>query len=275
MSPTLAAVIEAVRAVGRDEVMPRYLKVAHARKDDGSLFTEADLAAQNALVGRLQAIAPWPVLGEEMDAATHQRCWADGGDGLWCVDPIDGTTNFVSGLPFFAMSIALLRQGRPVLGVVYDPQADECFYAEAGQGAFLDGEPLPLKTAPERLDRCIAGVDFKRIPRVLAGRLAAAHPYSSQRNLGASTLDWCYLAAGRFHVYLHGGQKLWDYAAGALILEESGGRVGRLDGGDFWLGPPWTRSAVAARTPELLAQWQAWLDDPNSPTKSRVNKQDD
>ncbi|MFA5081782.1 MAG: inositol monophosphatase family protein, partial [Hydrogenophilaceae bacterium] len=126
-------------------------------------------------------------------------------------------------------------------------------------GAWLDGERLPLKTAPERLDRCIAGVDFKRIPRALAGRLAAEHPYSSQRNLGASTLDWCYLAAGRFHIYLHGGQKLWDYAAGALILEESGGRVSRLDGGEFWSGDPWTRSVVAARTETLHAQWQAWL----------------
>jgi myo-inositol-1(or 4)-monophosphatase len=257
----LEAVIKAAREVGRGEVMPRYLKVAHARKDDGSLFTEADLAAQQALIARLQAIAPCPVLGEEMDDDAHKRLWDEGCDGLWCVDPIDGTTNFVSGLPFFAMSIAFMKQGRPVLGVVYDPQADECFHAEAGRGAFLDGSPLPLKTAPKHLNRCMAGVDFKRIPRVLAGRLAASHPYSSQRNLGASTLDWCYLAAGRLHVYLHGGQKLWDYAAGALILEESGGCVSQLDGGGFWRGDPWTRSVVAARTPELHRQWLAWLDE--------------
>jgi myo-inositol-1(or 4)-monophosphatase len=256
----LPQVIDAVRAVGRDEVMPRYLKVAHARKDDGSLFTEADLAAQRALIARLTAIAPYPVLGEEMDDAVHKRLWDEGHDGLWCVDPIDGTTNFVSGMPFFAMSIALMKQGRPVLGVVYDPQADECFHAEAGVGAFLGGERLPLKTAPEALNRCIAGVDFKRIPRALAGRLAAQHPYSSQRNLGASTLDWCYLAAGRLHVYLHGGQKLWDYAAGALILEEAGGRVSRLEGGEFWSGDPWTRSAVAGATPALHEQWRDWLD---------------
>lgn len=260
MSPLLAAVIEAARAVGRTEVMPRYLKVAHARKDDGSLFTEADLAAQQALIARLQAIAPYPVLGEEMDDASHRRLWAEGGDGLWCVDPIDGTTNFVSGLPFFAMSIALLKDGRPVLGVVYDPQADECFYAEAGCGAFLDGDRLPLKLPPKALGGCIAGVDFKRIPRALAGRLATEHPYSSQRNLGASTLDWCYLAAGRFYVYLHGGQKLWDYAAGALILEESGGMVSQLDGTPFWQGDPWSRSVLAAVTPTLFGQWRDWLD---------------
>jgi myo-inositol-1(or 4)-monophosphatase len=259
LTPMLAAVIEAARDVGRVEVMPRYLKVAHTRKDDGSLFTEADLAAQKALIARLQAIAPYPVLGEEMDDAAHRQLWQDGDDGLWCVDPIDGTTNFVSGMPFFAMSIALLKRGRPVLGVVYDPQADECFHALAGGGAFLDGDQLPLKTAPGTVSRCMAGIDFKRIPRSLAGRLAAEHPYSSQRNLGASTLDWCYLAAGRIHLYLHGGQKLWDYAAGALILEEAGGCVSRVDGSDFWAGEPWTRSVAAAATPDLHAQWRNWL----------------
>lgn len=259
MSPILEQVIAAARAVGRDEVMPRYLKVAHARKDDGSLFTEADLAAQRALETRLKAIVDCPVLGEEMTDAEQSSLWQAGEAGLWCVDPIDGTTNFVSGLPFFALSIALLRHGRPVLGVVYDPQADECFYAEAGSGAFVDGDPLPLKTPPQKLKRCIAGVDFKRIPRGLAGRLAAEHPYSSQRNLGASTLDWCYLAAGRLHVYLHGGQKLWDYAAGALILEEAGGQVCALDQGGFWEGDPWKRSVIAGLTPELLNQWRDWV----------------
>lgn len=262
MNAILDQVIAAARIVGREEIMPRYMKVAHSRKDDGSLFTEADLAAQQALIVRLQAIAPYPVLGEEMADANHQRLWQGGGDGLWCVDPIDGTTNFVTGLPFFAISIALMKQGRPVLGVVFDPQADECFYAESGRGAFLNGNRLPLKTAPDRLESCIAGVDFKRIPRALASRLAAEHPYSSQRNLGASTLDWCYLAAGRFYLYLHGGQKLWDYAAGALILEEAGGQVGQIDSELFWQGDPWTRSVLAANTPGLFKQWRAWLDNP-------------
>lgn len=259
ISVMLHQVIDAVRAVGREEVMPRYLKVAHARKGDGSLFTEADIAAQHALESRLKAIAPYPVLGEEMDDEAHQQNWAEGDEGLWCVDPIDGTTNFVSGLPFFAMSVALMKQGRPVLGVVYDPHADECFYAERGQGAYLNGDVLPLKSPPASLHLCIAGVDFKRIPRELAVKLAAAHPYSSQRNLGASTLDWCYLAAGRLHVYLHGGQKLWDYAAGALILEEAGGVVSALDQGAFWQGDPWKRSVLAGLTPELHAQWLAWM----------------
>jgi myo-inositol-1(or 4)-monophosphatase len=255
----LAGVIEAVRAVGREEVMPRYLKVSHTRKLDGSLLTEADVAAQTALVTRLSAIAPYPVLGEEMTEDEQRRIWALGEEGLWCVDPIDGTTNFVNGLPYFAISVALMTGGRTVLGVVYDPQADEAYSAEAGRGAWMNDDPLPLKSPPEELRRCMAGVEFKRLDRQLAGRIAAEHPFASQRNLGASALDWCYVAAGRMHLYLHGSQKLWDYAAGWLILEEAGGSACTFRSREFWQGDVWNRSVLAALTPELLAQWRGWL----------------
>jgi len=259
----LDQVIVAAREVGREEVMPRYLKVAHQRKVDGSLLTEADLAAQSALFKRLYAIAPHTMLGEEMTEAEQHAVWQlsgnTGSEGFWCVDPIDGTSNFVNGLPFFAISIALVLAGRTVLGVVYDPHADEVFSATEGGGAFLNGARLPLKLPPAVLDRCMAGIDLKRIDRGLAGRLAREHPFASQRNLGASTLDWCYVAAGRLHIYLHGGQKMWDYAAGWLILKEAGGVVCGLNGGDFLAGDPWCRSVLAAQTPELLAQWRDWV----------------
>lgn len=267
MPDMLKQVIAAARDVGHLEVMPRYLKVAHERKVDGSLLTEADIAAQAALFSRLSQIAPYPMLGEEMSEAEQRAVWDQGQAGFWCVDPIDGTSNFVNGLPFFAISIALIRSGRPVLGVVYDPHADEAFYAVEGGGAFMNGDPLPLKQAPDRLGRCIAGIDLKRIDRTLAGDLAREHPFASQRNLGASTLDWCYVAAGRLPLYLHGGQKLWDYAAGWLILQESGGAVMGLDGRDFTASDPWCRSVLAAQTPELLAQWQGWVKLRLSSTK--------
>ncbi|MEW5893949.1 MAG: inositol monophosphatase family protein [Pseudomonadota bacterium] len=259
MSELLQQVCVAVRKIGREQVMPRYLKVAHERKTDGSLLTEADVATQHALIEELGRIAPYPVLGEEMTEAEQRRRWAEGQDGLWCVDPIDGTTNFVTGLPFFAISVALIKQGRPVIGVVYDPRGDELFYAEAGGGAWLDGDALPIKRPPAELKRCIAGVDFKRLNKALAVRLAEAHPYSSQRNLGASTLDWCYLAAGRLHLYLHGGQKLWDYAAGSLILFEAGGAAATFEQDDFWQDDVWKRPVIAALNPALLADWRAWL----------------
>lgn len=255
----LTRVIEAVRTVGLREVMPRYLKVAHERKLDGSLLTEADIAAQEALIRRLTDILPLPVLGEEMSEAQQHQVWDTGAGGFWCVDPIDGTSNFVNGLPFFAVSVALMIDHRTVLGVVYDPSNDEAFYALLGRGAYMNGERLPIRQPPAELSRCMAGIELKRIDRELAGRLAFEHPFSSQRNLGASTLDWCYLAAGRMHVYLHGGQKLWDYAAGCLIFAEAGGAACGLDGRDFAEGNLWSRSVLAALTPDLLTQWTDWL----------------
>ena len=247
-----------VREVARAEVTPRYLKVAHSRKADGSLFTVADAAAQNALVTALPDIIACPVLGEEMPEAEQQAAWNAGKKGLWCIDPIDGTSNFVAGIPYFAISVAYLEHGRRMLGVVYDPVAGECFYAERGKGAFLDGVPLPVRTPVAQLRRAMAGIEPKRLPKSLIARLVAEHPYASLRNLGASALDWCYVAAGRFDVYVHGKQKLWDYAAGALILEEAGGMLSCLEGA-FDDGPVWERSVIASASPELFKLWQDWL----------------
>jgi myo-inositol-1(or 4)-monophosphatase len=256
---SLERVSAVVRRVASEEVMPRYLRVAHQRKSDGSLFTEADLAAQDRLSALLPAIVPAPIVGEEMPLEVQQKRWSAGDGGVWCVDPIDGTSNFVNGLPYFAISVALMRKGRPVLGVVYDPVADEMFCAERGVGAFLNGERLPIKGHLPILRNAMAQVDFKRLSAPLAGALAASPPYSSQRNFGASTLEWCYVAAGRFDVYLHGGQKLWDFAAGSLILQEAGGVAGSIDSDDFWAGESWKRSVVAARSPELFQAWAGWI----------------
>ncbi len=258
-SDTLERVIAVVRRVAADEIMPRFLKVAHERKADGSLFTEADLAAQDALARGLREIHPVPLVGEEMTAEQQVERWLAGDGGVWCVDPIDGTSNFVYGLPYFAVSVALMRHGRTVLGVVYAPVTDEMFHAERGGGAFLNGERLPIRTHVPHLRNAMANVDFKRLGVKLAGALASAPPYMSQRNYGAGTLEWCYLAAGRFDLYLHGGQKLWDYAAGALILEEAGGRMATLTQDEFWAGDLWKRSVVAALDPGLFAAWRDWV----------------
>jgi len=252
-------VLAIVREVAAREIMPRYLKVAHTRKADGSLFTEADMATQEALKSALSRLAPVPVLAEEMTQQQQALQWLEGDAGLWCVDPIDGTSNFVNGLHYFAVSVALMRQGRPVLGVVYDPVADEAFHAALGCGAFLNGERLPLKTYVPVLENAMAGVDLKRLEPRLARSLVTSPPYMSQRNYGASTLEWCYAAAGRFDVYLHGGQRLWDYAAGALVMAEAGGSICSLDHDDFWAAPLWRRSVIAALDPALFETWKTWL----------------
>lgn len=256
----LNQLIQAVKTVARDEIMPRYLKVAHERKADGSLSTQADHAAQAALKISLKKILDCPVLGEEMTEAEQKQIWQTNRDALWCVDPIDGTTNFVNGIPYFGVSVALMREHRSVLGAIYDPVADELFYAEKGKGAFLNGVELPIKQRVPSLRESVAEIDLKRLDDHLAAALSTRPPFSSARNFGASTLDWCYVAAGRFDVYLHGGQKLWDYAAGSLILAEAGGFMRTLENPDFNNGDVWTRSVVAALHASVFEDWKAWLD---------------
>jgi myo-inositol-1(or 4)-monophosphatase len=259
MSAMLKAVAAAVKLVASEEVMPRYLKVTHRHKSDGSLCTEADIAAQAALTRKLQAILNVPVLGEEMPADEQHEIWQSGKEGLWCIDPIDGTSNFVRGLPYFAISVALLRDGKSVLGVVYDPVGDEMFAAEQGRGAFLNGEKLVARVAAESMAQALANVDLKRLSLRLVEQLATHPPYSSQRNFGASALDWCYTAAGRYDLYLHGGQKLWDYAAGTLILWEAGGHACCIENDDFAQGDIWQRSVIAARDAKLFEEWKNWI----------------
>ena len=259
MSATLKAVVAAVRLVAAEEIMPRYMKVSHQHKSDGSLCTEADLAAQEALTRKLQAILNVPVIGEEMSEKEQALLWADGMQAVWCIDPLDGTSNFVHGLPYFAVSVALIREGRSVLGVVYDPVAEEVFSAERDRGAFLNGDRLSGRTTATSLGGALANVDMKRLEGKLATALASNPPYSSQRNFGASTLDWCYTAAGRYDVYLHGGQKLWDYAAGSLVLLEAGGQMCGLGTDDFSQSDVWQRSVIAALDPRLFEEWKSWI----------------
>lgn len=257
-SALLEQLAATVREVAHAEVMPRYLRVGSRRKEDGSLFTEADLETQRALEQALPKIVPCPVLGEEMPDSQHQALW-QGHTDLWVIDPIDGTTNFIHGLPYFAVSVALLREGRPVLGVVYNPATGELYQAEKGGGAFLNGVRLPLTLKAPDMPDAIAGVEIKWLTGRLPLRLAALAPYGSQRNFGASTLDWCYLAAGRLDVYVHGGQRLWDYAAGCLVLAEAGGHMASLAHDDYWEDDVWRRSVVSALDARLFEQWLRWI----------------
>jgi myo-inositol-1(or 4)-monophosphatase len=255
----LEAIIETVKAVAQQEIMPRYMRVARQRKADGSLFTQADVMAQEALSRELTKLYSGPVLGEEMTEQEQKERWDAGYDGLWCLDPVDGTSNFVNGLPYFAVSVALMRKGKSVFGAVYNPVADEMFYAEQGKGAYLNGERLPIRTSASALRSAIANVDLKRLGQKLAGAICSARPFSSQRNYGSCSLEWCYTAAGRFDLYLHGGQKLWDYAAGCLILEEAGGHMCGFDHDDFWAEPLWQRPVIAALDPLLFTEWREWV----------------
>jgi myo-inositol-1(or 4)-monophosphatase len=258
--PELEELRAVVTAAAHDEALAGFTRVTRQFKWDGSVVTEIDHRLQARISQALRERWPGlPLLGEEMTPEQQQRLLTSSADGLWVLDPLDGTTNFASGLPFFSVSLALLRNGKVELGLIYDPVRDECFTARRGGGAALNDEPL--STSPDlELRRTIACVDFKRLPGHLADQLAHAFPYMSQRNIGSSCLDWCWLAAGRFQVYIHGGQKLWDYAAGSLILLEAGGAAQTLEGEPVYAHELVPRSVVAASNPGLFEQWRAWIE---------------
>jgi len=248
-----------VRDVAREVILPRYLSSVRNCKTDGTLFSEADLESQRRFERELPGLLAGPVLGEEMELEHQQALWEEGRPGLWCIDPIDGTTNFLNGIPFFAVSIAYLVDHEPRFGVVYNPVTDESFYAAKGSGAFLNGTRLPLRGTTTRLADAVAGVDFKRIPPELGQALSRKPPFYSQRNFGSSALEWCFAAAGRLDVYLHGGQMPWDYAAGSLILSEAGGIGMALDGLPLMAPPGAKRAVIAAGSPGLFSQWRGWI----------------
>jgi myo-inositol-1(or 4)-monophosphatase len=253
-----ARALEAVRSVAAEEILPRYRSVDASRKGDGSLVTEADLAAQAALVRRLRAIDPVPVLAEEMPSHEQVAVYERGGR-YWCVDPLDGTKNFTEGVPFFSVSVALMQDGRPVFGTVYDPIADEAFFAVRGAGAWLNHKALVVPSQAPILGEAMAEVSLRRDTAPLRGALKRHAPYARRITSGSSALSWCHLAAARTDVLLHSGQKMWDYAAGALVLEEAGGRLSGLEHDDFWRENVWSRSVIAARTEPLLREWRAWI----------------
>jgi len=123
----------------------------------------------------------------------------------------------------------------------------------------LNGQRLGERCPEPPLAKGVAIVDFKRLPLALAQRLVVEPPYSSQRSLGSVALDWCWIAAGRAHVYLHGKQQLWDYGAGQLILEEAGGHSVTLEGDTVQTVSLRPRSAVVALNGDLFREWTAWL----------------
>lgn len=260
--PSDAEVADIVRDVGRS-VLGEGLQSDITIKRDGSFVTDHDLEIQKRVFDLLAERWPEiPLLSEEMPESEQQAVISTE-ERFWCMDPLDGTTNFTSGLPFYAISLALMEQGAARMGVVYDPIRDECFTANAGGGAFLNGQPLHTRQTTRSL-HCIACVDFKRLARTLSEHLVARPPYKSQRNLGACVLEWCWLAANRFQLYLHGGQKLWDYAAGNLILREAGGSAVTLEGSPIpEEGQFRSRkiSVVAACNPALLDDWLSWIHD--------------
>lgn len=253
-----------IRHTAAQELLPRFARVQHEIKSDGSMITAADLAVQHSLQQQLSR--HWPgtaMLGEEMTVAEQQRLLTETTTGLWIVDPLDGTMNFRNGVPFYAVSVALLMHHEIIMGVVYDPSRDESFTALRGHGAWLNEQPLNL-SQQDHPEKMLVGIaDFKRLPATLAQRLASQPPYQSQRSFGSVALDWCWLAAGRAQVYVHGKQNMWDYAAGSLVFSEAGGYACTLQGEPVFTGQLAKRSAVLAVNQAHFRQWCKYLAVPH------------
>lgn len=167
----------------------------------------------------------------------------------WIVDPLDGTTNFLHGLPHWAVSIAVERSGEIIAGVVYEPVHDEMFWAEKGAGAFVNHTRLRVSGRRRLEDALIAtGLPFKGRgdhPQALAELQALMPEVAGIRRFGAAALDLAYVAAGRFDGYWERGLSPWDAAAGVLLVTEAGGFVGEIGGGR---DPVHGRSVLAANT---------------------------
>ncbi len=210
-------------------------------KGDADLVTAADRASEALIRERIGQLFPsHDVLGEE------QGLNDQGSDYRWYVDPLDGTTNFAHGYPVFCVSMALEHQvseqrssGQPgtrIAGVVYDPTRDELFTAEQGSGAQLNGKAIHVSKAAQ-LKECLLATGFPSHKRHKNPNIHFYHQITLRthgvRRAGSAALDLCNVASGRFDGFWEFNLNPWDTAAGALIVEEAGGKVSRFDGSPF------------------------------------------
>jgi myo-inositol-1(or 4)-monophosphatase len=223
------AALKAARGLKRDFGEVEQLQVSI--KGPGDFVSTADLRAERILKTELMRARPGYALLFEEGGATegtdpHHR---------WIVDPLDGTTNFLHGIPHFAISIALERDGEIVAGLVYEPTRDEMFWAEKGAGAYLNDRRLRVSARRHLGEALIAtGIPFGGRgdqAAYLATLVRVMGATSGVRRLGAAALDLAYVAAGRYDGYWEFGLSPWDIAAGLLLVREAGGFVSDLAGG--------------------------------------------
>jgi len=230
---------KAGRALVRDFGEVEQLQVS--RKGPADFVSAADIKAERIVRRELEKVRPdYGFLMEEsgvikgVDASSR-----------WIVDPLDGTTNFLHGLPHFAVSIGLERNGEVVAGVIYDPIKDEIFWAEKGQGAYIGDRRMRVSGRGRLVDSLMAtGIPFKgrdegegheRFLRQLAAMMSET---SGVRRFGAAALDIAYVAAGRYDGFWETGISAWDVAAGVIMVREAGGYISQIDGRPHKLDSP-------------------------------------
>src|SRR5438876_11833900 len=238
------AALKAARGLIRDFGEVEQLQVS--LKGPGEFVSTADLKADRTLRTELARARPGYALlfeesGETPGSDPRHR---------WIVDPLDGTTNFLHGIPHFAISIALERDGEIVAGVVYDPTRDEMFWAEKGAGAYVNEHRLRVSARRGLGDAVIGtGIPFRGCgdhPSYLAALAAVMSATAGVRRLGAAALDLAYVAAGRYDGFWEFGLSPWDIAAGLLLIREAGGHVSDPTGGHDLLA---SGDSIAANDP--------------------------
>ncbi|MGE0108795.1 MAG: inositol monophosphatase family protein [Bdellovibrionales bacterium] len=236
MRPALINVmVKAAEKAGRG-LLRDFGEVEHlqvSRKGPADFVSTADLKAQKTLWEELSVARPsFGFLAEEGDSGENKP----DANERWIIDPLDGTSNFLHGVPQWAISIGAERNGEIIAGVVYNPVADELFWAEKGLGAYLNSQRLRVSARRELADCLIGmGTPFKGSGRnyeVFTRELSAVMPLvAGVRRLGAAALDLAYVAAGRFDAFWERGLKPWDVAAGYILVKEAGGFIESLEKG--------------------------------------------
>ncbi len=249
MNVMRAAVEKAGRALRRDFGEVENLQVS--KKGPGDFVSQADLKAEKILFEELSEARPgYGFLMEERGViegsdATHR----------WIIDPLDGTTNFLHGIPHFSISVALERDGTLVAGVVYNPITDELFFGERGQGAYGPGGRLRVSGRTDLSETVIATRFAYKSPdgfKKPAPEIEKLLPkVAGLRNFGSAALDLAYVAAGRFDGYVEFGLEAWDLAAGIVLVREAGGMVSdesnrqkMLESGNFVAGNETVHAAL-------------------------------
>jgi myo-inositol-1(or 4)-monophosphatase len=236
--PFLEVAVDAARRAG-GLLLGRLgtLRTIDYKGSPSNIVTEMDRQAEALIVGCIAERFPdHAILAEEGGGrpgkASHR----------WIVDPLDGTTNYAHGMPFFAVSIALEIDGVVVMGVVYDPNRDECFTTRRGHGAFLEDAPMRVSETPT-LDESLLSTGYPYDIRQVRDTNLAEHAAfmvrcRSVREMGSAAINLALVAAGRLDAFWELKLGPWDVAAGCLMVEEAGGRVTTPEGGPVDLGAP-------------------------------------
>ena len=200
-------------------------------KQLNNLVSYADKQAEKILTEGLAECLPGSTFLTEEKTVAQKR-----GEYQWIIDPLDGTTNFLHRIPVFAVSVALRRGDEVILGIVYDPNRSECFYAWQGGGAFLNGQQIRVKENNNLADSLVATgfpyYEFAKTPQYLKILEELMQNTRGLRRMGSAAVDLAYTACGRFDAFYEYNLQIWDVAAGCLIVREAGGTVTDFGGGD-------------------------------------------